>query len=334
MSAATPAIDVIAIGNAIIDVIADTNADFLAAEGLAPGSMRLIDAERAVELFERMGQGETISGGAAANSLSGLARLGKTVRFVGQVADDALGARYGEDLRSAGVHFDTAPIADGPPTGRCLILVSPGGERTMNTFLGAAQNLPVSSIAADAIAAARVLFLEGYLWDSDVAREAMRTAIAHARAHETKVALATCADFCVHQHKDDFRALIAEGAIDMLFANEEEAVLLAPDCDDWEAALRWLSASVPLVVITRSSDGAVAAAGARRADVAAQPVERVVDATGAGDLFAAGFLAAHLDGRSLDQCLTAGSIAAAEVISHYGARPVADLRALTAAVLG
>ncbi|WP_243406102.1 adenosine kinase [Sphingosinicella sp. YJ22] len=324
-------LDVLAIGNAIVDVIADTDAAFLEREGLPAGSMRLIDATRAVELYEKMGPGREISGGAAANTLAGLATLGARTAFVGQVADDQLGAIYRHDLTAAGVQFDT-PAREGEPTGRCLILVSPDGQRTMNTLLGASHYLPADAIDDELVASASILLLEGYLWDPPEPRAAMRRAIDIARKAGRKVALATCADFCVHMHRGDFRTLINEGLIDMLFANDEEAAIL--EGTDAEAAIESLARDVPLVVVTRGEKGAVAVQGGERVEIKPEPVDRVVDTTGAGDLFASGFLYGHVQGRGLEECLRIGAIAAAEVISHYGARPEADLKALVKQKLG
>jgi sugar/nucleoside kinase (ribokinase family) len=326
-------LDVLAIGNAIVDVLADTDNEFLEREGLPPGSMRLIDADRAVELYGRMGPGREISGGAAANTLAGLARLGARTAFIGQVADDQLGQIYRHDLNAVGVSFETPARAGDPPTGRCLILVSPDGQRTMNTLLGASHYLPADAIDETQVAGAGILLLEGYLWDPPEPRAAMRRAIEVARANGRRVALATCADFCVHMHGRDFRALIDDGLIDILLANEEEAAILE-GTDDAEAAIASLGRDVPLVVVTRAERGAVAIRGAEREEIAAEPIDRVVDTTGAGDLFAAGFLFGEVQGRSLKESLRIGAIAAAEVISHYGARPEQDLKRLVAEKLG
>jgi len=329
--AASP-LDILAIGNAIVDVLANADEAFLARENMAPGSMRLIDAARAVELYERMGPGREISGGAAANTLAGAASLGLATGFIGQVADDQLGAIYRHDLRAAGVRFDVPAREGEPPTGRCLILVTPDGQRTMNTFLGASHYLPASAIDPDQIAAARVLFLEGYMWDPPEPRAAMRRAIEIARGSGVAIAFGTCADFCVRTHRKDFRALIDDGLIDILFANEEEAGIL--EDSDPASAIESLGRDVPLVVITRGPEGAVAIRNGERFEVAAEPVDKVVDTTGAGDLFAAGFLAGHVRGRSMPDCLAMGAVAAAEVISHFGARPEQSLKALVEAQLG
>ena len=321
-------LDVLAIGNAIVDVIANADHEFLEREGMAPGSMRLIDAARAVELYAHMGPGREISGGAAANTLAGLANLGLSTGFIGQVANDQLGGIYRHDLRAAGVRFDVPAREGEPPTGRCLILVTPDGQRTMNTFLGASHFLPASSIDPDQIAAARVLFLEGYMWDPPEPRAAMRRAIELARGAGTTIAFGTCADFCVRTHRKDFRALINDGLIDILFANEEEAGILEDSTP--AEAIESLGRDVPLVVITRGPEGAVAIRNRERFEIGAEPIDQVVDTTGAGDLFAAGFLFGHVRGEPLERCLRRGAIAAAEIISHYGARPEADLQALMA----
>lgn len=325
-------LDVLAIGNAIMDVIADADDAFLEREQLPPGSMRLIDAQRAVELYERMGPGREISGGAAANTLAGLANLGARTAFIGQVADDQLGAIYRHDLRATGVQFETPARPGEPPTGRCLILVSPDGQRTMNTLLGASHHLPAEAIDEELIASAKVLLLEGYLWDPPEPRAAMRRAIEIARAAGNRVALATCADFCVHTHRGGFRKLIDGGLIDILFANEEEAGILEGSGPD--AATESLGRDVPLLVVTRGEKGAVAIRGGERVEIGAERVERVVDTTGAGDLFAAGFLYGEVNGRGLEESLRTGAIAAAEVISHYGARPEVDLKRLVTEKLG
>ena len=332
MSSAAPRLDVLAIGNAIVDVLASTSHAFLEGEGMAPGSMRLIDADRAVELYDRMGPGREISGGAAANTLAGLASLGASTGFIGQVAADQLGDIYRHDLRAAGVRFDVPAREGQPPTGRCLILVTPDGQRTMNTFLGASHYLPAAAIDPDEIAAARILFLEGYMWDPPEPRAAMRRAIEIARASGVTIAFGTCADFCVRMHRKDFRALINDGLIDILFANEEEAGIL--EDSEPAAAIESLGRDVPLVVITRGAAGALAIKAGERFEVAAEPVTQVLDTTGAGDLFAAGFLAGHVEGRPVSDCLRMGAIAAAEVISHFGARPEADLKRLVAETLG
>jgi sugar/nucleoside kinase (ribokinase family) len=279
-----------------------------------------------------MGPGREISGGAAANTLAGLANLGARTALIAQVADDQLGMIYRHDLQAAGVQFDTPAREKEPPTGRCLILVSPDGQRTMNTLLGASLHLPSEALDEALIASARILLLEGYLWDPPEPRAAMRRAVEIARAAGNRVALATCADFCVHMHGKDFRKLIDDGLIDILLANEEEAGIL--EGRDPDGAIESLGRDVPLLVVTRGERGAVAIRGGEREEIAAEPIGRVVDTTGAGDLFAAGFLYGEVQGRSLQDSLRIGAVAAAEVISHYGARPEQDLRRLVAEKLG
>jgi sugar/nucleoside kinase (ribokinase family) len=326
-------LDVLAIGNAIVDVIAAADDAFLEREGLTKGGMQLIDAERAEELYSRMGPGREISGGSAANTVAGAAALGARCAFVGQIADDQLGEVFAHDMRAHGVRFDTPARAGDPPTGRVLILVTPCGERTMNTLLGASHYLPFESLDEELIASAGILYLEGYLWDPEQPRAVMRRAIDVARAAGGKVALTLSVNFIIERHRADLQGLIDAGLIDILFVNEEELLCLTQD-QDRETALAKVSAKVPLLVVTLGPDGALAIQDRQRFTVAAEPVERVVDTTGAGDLFAAGFLAGISRGRGVEDCLKMGAIAAAEVISHYGARPEADLKALVAQKLG
>lgn len=328
-----PSSDVIAIGNAIVDVMAPSTDAAIEALGMARGGMTLIDTARAHALYEAMGPAREISGGSAANTLAGLAALGARCAFIGQVADDQLGEVFAHDIRAGGIAFATPARPGEPPTARCLIFVSPDGQRTMNTYLGASQFLPAAALDAKAIADAAVLYLEGYLWDPEEPRAAMRKAIAAARDAGRKVAFTLSDSFVIARHGDDFRAMIAAGEIDILFANEHELAALTGK-EDFHEGIAALRGSVPVLVVTRSEQGAVAVAGSEQAAVAAEPVARVVDTTGAGDLFAAGFLFGHVRGRSLAECLKLGAICAAEVISHYGARPEADLKALTAAALG
>jgi sugar/nucleoside kinase (ribokinase family) len=326
-------LDIIAIGNAIVDVLAPASDEFIAAEGLTRGAMQLIDATRATDLYARMASGTEMSGGSAANTLAGAAMLGASCAFVGQVAEDQLGEVFVHDLRAQGIACNVPPRGTEVPTARCLILVSPDGQRTMNTYLGAAQYLPVAAVQETQVASAKVLLLEGYLWDPEEPRAAMKAAIRMARKAGRQIALGVSAVFCILNHRADFNALVDDGDIDILFANEEE-LLAFTGLDDVEAALAVLAPKVPLLVVTHGAEGAVALSRGTRFHVGAEPVDRVVDTTGAGDLFAAGFLAGHVAGRSVPDCLRMGAIAAAEVISHYGARPEADLKALVKAKLG
>ncbi|WP_294391548.1 adenosine kinase [uncultured Sphingomonas sp.] len=328
-----PTLDVVAIGNAIVDVIAQADDDFVTSEGVAKGSMRLMDEATSDSLYSRMGPGREISGGSAANTVAGMAALGAKCGFIGQVADDQLGAVFAHDIRANHVVFDTAVRAGQPSTARCLILVTPDAQRTMNTFLGASQFLPEAAIDHELIASARILYLEGYLWDPEEPRAAMRAAIEIARAAGRKVAFTLSDTFCISRHRADFLNLIDSGLLDILFANESELLSLV-EGTDFDAALEAIAAKVPTLVVTRGVDGAVAVHDGERATVPAEPVERVVDTTGAGDLFAAGFLAGQVQGRALADSLRMGAIAAAEVISHYGARPEAKLSQLVADKLG
>lgn len=328
-----PSLDIIAIGNAIVDVIARADEEFLTAEGLTKGGMQLIDAARADALYARMQPGIEISGGSGANTIAGMAALGQTCGFIGQVADDQLGGVFSHDIRALGVKFDTAPRRAEPPTARCLILVTEDGQRTMNTFLGASQFLPAAALDKTVIASAAILYLEGYLWDPEEPRAAMKDAIAVARSHGRKVAFTLSDGFVIDRHRDDFNALINGGQIDILFANEAEIASLT-QTDDFEAAIARVAPLVPLLVVTRGPDGAIALTGGERYSVAAEPVDEVVDTTGAGDLFAAGFLSGQAQGRSIEDSLVMGAVCAAEIISHYGPRPEADLAALVAARLG
>jgi sugar/nucleoside kinase (ribokinase family) len=325
--------DVLAIGNAIVDVLAPCEDALIEELGMPKGGMTLIDADGALSLYKRMGPGRESSGGSAANTVAGLAALGGRAAFVGQVADDELGEIFGHDIRAAGVHFATAARPGDPPTARCLIFVTPDGQRTMNTYLGATQFLPETALDLEAIGDAAILYLEGYLWDPEQPRAAMRRAIAAARQAGRKVAFTLSDAFVIARHGDDFRELLAEGAIDILFANEHELAALA-GTEDFEAGLAQLAVQVPVLVVTRSANGAVALAGGERAEVPAEPIDEVVDTTGAGDLFAAGFLFGHARGESLERCLRLGAICAAEIISHYGARSEADLKALVAQRMG
>jgi len=328
-----PTLDIVAIGNAIVDVIAQADDDFVAGEGVTKGSMRLMDEATSDSLYSRMGPGREISGGSAANTVAGMAMMGAKCGFIGQVADDQLGEVFAHDIRANGVLFNTAVRPAQPSTARCLILVTPDAQRTMNTFLGASQFLPASALDRDLIASAKILYLEGYLWDPEEPRAAMRAAIEIAHEAGRKVAFTLSDTFCIARHGDDFRKLLSEGVIDILFANESELLALAGG-EDFDAALQGISSQVETLVVTRGAHGAVAIQRGEHASVSAEPIDRIVDTTGAGDLFAAGFMAGQVQGRSLEDSLHMGAIAAAEVISHYGARPEAKLDELIKARLG
>ena len=328
-----PRYDVIAIGNAVVDVIASCDDSLIDELQLNRGGMTLVDEGRADELYSAMPPAREVSGGSAANTLAGLSTLGLQCAFIGQVADDQLGKVFRHDMRATGIDFDT-PVREGEPaTGRVLIFVTPDGERTMNTFLGAGQFLPADALDEELIASGAVLYLEGYLWDPEEPRRAMRRAIEVARNAGRKIAFTASESFVIERHGDDFRSMIEEGMIDILFVNEHELATLTGEAD-FEAGLALVEGKVPVLVATRSARGAVAIAHGERAQVAAEPIEKVVDTTGAGDQFAAGFLSGHVKGEPLEQCLRRGAIAAAEVISHYGPRPEVDLKALMAEKLG
>ena len=325
-------LDVLAIGNAIVDVIADADDAFLAAQGMHKGAMQLVDEAQAARLYEAMGPGREASGGSAANTVAGLASLGLRAGFIGQLGDDQLGQIFAHDIRSLGVEFATPPRGHIGATGTCLILVTPDTQRTMNTFLGAAQVLEADAVDAAQVAAARILYLEGYLWDPEGPRAAMMKAIDAAHAAGTKVAFTLSDGFVVDRHRADLMRLIDERRIDILFANQVEAETLA-QTSDVESAIAALRGKVQTLVVTRHEHGAVATRGSERADVPAEPIAALVDTTGAGDLFAAGFLAGEARGLGLETSLRLGAICAAEVIQHYGARPETDLRALTKGLL-
>lgn len=328
-----PRYDVIAIGNAVVDVIASCSDELIEELDLNRGGMTLVDEARADELYGAMGPAREVSGGSAANTLAGISTLGLQCAFIGQVADDQLGEVFRHDMRATGIDFDT-PARDGEPaTGRVLIFVTPDGERTMNTFLGAGQFLPASALDEELIASGAILYLEGYLWDPEEPRRAMRRAIEVARAAGRKIAFTASESFVIERHGDDFRSMIEDGVIDILFVNEHELATLTGE-SDFDAGVAALAGKVPVLVATRSEKGAIALANGERAEVAAEPVVRVVDTTGAGDQFAAGFLSGHAKGEPLERCLKRGAIAAAEVISHYGPRPEVDLKALMETKLG
>ena len=328
-----PRFDVLCIGNAIVDVIADADDAFLAAQGLDKGSMRLIDEAEAVRLYDVMGPGREISGGSAGNTAAGLAALGLKAAFIGQVADDQLGDIYRHDIETQGIDFLVAPRSDVGATARSLILVTPDAQRTMNTFLGAAQRLETASVDLDAVAVSGIVYLEGYLWDPAEPRAAMEAAIEAAHSAGRRVAFTLSDTFCVDRPREGFWQLLRDGKIDILFANEAEARAMVM-VDDVEEAIACLAKLAPTLVVTHSEAGATAISGGERADVSAEPIERLVDTTGAGDLFAAGFLAGQARGLGLEKSLRLGAIAAAEVIQHYGARPEKDLKALTGGLLG
>ena len=325
--------DIVAIGNAIVDVISQSSDDFLDEEQLVKGSMALIDAARAQELYRDMGPAREISGGSGSNTLAGASVLGRQCALIAQVADDQLGEVFAHDIRATGIDFDVPPLGKEPPTARCLIFVTPDAQRTMNTFLGASQFLPPAAVDSALIASGAILYLEGYLWDAEEPKAAMALGIDIAREHGRKVAFTLSDTFCVDRHREEFVGLIDGGKIDILFANEAEIMMLS-ETEDFDAAVAQTAAKVETLIVTRSEKGAIAVRDGKTTAVAAEPVEHIVDTTGAGDLFAAGFLSGYIEQRPMEECLTIGAIAAAEVISHYGARPEADLRELVKNRLG
>ncbi len=321
--------DVLGLGNAIVDVLARVDDDFLVREKLAKGTMHLIDEPRAKSLYAALDNPVLISGGSAANTCAGVASLGGKVAFIGKVKDDELGQGFTRDIREAGVHYATTLAKDGPTTASSTILVTPDGERTMNTFLGASQNLTLDDVDADLIAASGTVYLEGYLWDPPEAKKAYRRASELAHAAGRKVALSLSDTFCVERHRPEFLELLRSGAVDLVFANLHEAQALY-ETSDFNSAVSALRKDVKAAVITRSEKGAIFVNGGATAEVEAHPVERVIDATGAGDLFAAGVLTALSRGQDNATSLRLGALSAAEVISHMGARPQRSLAAFAA----
>ena len=329
--------DVLGIGNAIVDILAHAEDDFLAQEGLEKGAMALVDADRAGELYAKVGPAVECSGGSAANTIAGLASLGAKAAFIGKVCDDQLGQVFRHDITALGVGFDTPADKDGPPTATSLVLVSPDAERTMNTYLGACVDLGPGDIDEDQVAAAAITYLEGYLWDPPAAKEAFVKAAEIAHAKGRKVSLSLSDPFCVDRHRDDFQDLVASH-IDILFANEEEIISLY-QADDFDAALQAVRGHCDIVALTRGAAGSVVLSndfehGDEVHVVDAEPIERLVDTTGAGDAYAAGFLFGLSRDKDLATCARIGNVAAAEVIQHMGARPDRPLKELVDARLG
>ncbi|HYH39668.1 MAG TPA: adenosine kinase [Azospirillum sp.] len=323
--------DVTGIGNAIVDVIAHADDAFLAANAIEKGAMTLIDTARAEELYGRMGPGVEVSGGSAGNTMAGFAALGGKGAYIGKVADDQLGTVFAHDIRASGVHFATAALKGGAPTARCLILVTPDAQRSMNTYLGACVELGPEDIDEQLIRGSQVTYLEGYLWDPPRAKEAFRKAAEIAHAAGRKVSLSLSDSFCVHRHHAEFVELV-EKHVDILFANEHEIGALY-GTDNFSDALAAVKTLGKVAALTRSEKGAVIVSGGETVEVKAEPVSRVVDTTGAGDLYASGFLFGFTRGLSPAVCGRLGAIAAAEVIGHVGARPEADLKDLVKGVL-
>lgn len=311
--------DVVAVGNAIVDVLAHADEAFLDAHGMDKGIMTLIDAERAEAIYRAMGPGVECSGGSAANTAAVIASLGGSPAYIGKVKDDLLGTVFRHDIEKAGVAFGCTPSADGASTARCLILVTGDGERTMNTYLGACRELTSGDVDEALVAAAKVVYLEGYLWDEPAAKAAMLKACHTARAAGGAVALSLSDPFCVNRHRAEFQDLVKR-EVDILFANEDEALALF-ESETFDAALAALRPHVRLAAITRGGKGCVVVAGEETLAVPCESVETVVDTTGAGDAFAAGFLRAYTQDLDLSACGRLGNLAAGRIITHFGARP-------------
>jgi len=323
--------DVLGIGNALVDVITSVDDDFVTAHGFPRGATTMVDLDRADAIYADLPPAQEISGGSCANTIAGLASFGANVAFIGRVRDDQLGKVYTHDLRSLGVHFDVPPATTGPPTGRCLVMVMPDAHRTQCTYLGASTFIGPEDVDPEVVARAHVTYLEGYLWDQPPAKEAIRKAATAARGAGRQVALTLSDPFCVDRHRDEFRDLVAD-EIDVLFANESEICSLY-EVDDFDAALQQVRRHCRIGALTRGEHGSVVIAGDSVHVLEAEPVDRLVDTTGAGDQYAAGFLYGLTHGHDLDTCGRLGSMAAAEVISHYGARPAVSLAKLAEEVV-
>jgi adenosine kinase len=319
--------DVLGIGNAIVDVIARAEDDFLVRQNMRKGTMALIDEQRADAIYDAMGPAIETSGGSAANTIVGLASLGARTAFIGKVKADTLGRAFTHDIRAAGVEFETPPASDGPSTARCYVLVTADGERTMNTYLGAAQDLHPNDVDEDAVGAAAITYLEGYLWDPKNAKDAFLKAAAAAHKTGRLVALTLSDAFCVDRWRDEFLQLVRSRTVDLLFANEAELRSLY-ETADFDAAVAALRKDARFAAVTRSEKGCIIVTPETVEAVPAFPISRLVDTTGAGDLFAAGFLFGIARGTDHQTAGRLGSLAAAEVIQHLGARPETSLKAL------
>lgn len=325
--------DVVAIGNAMVDVLANMDDDFLARHNMPKGMMTLIDADLAERIYGHIADnGVECSGGSAANTAVGIAAMGGKPAFIGKVADDRLGEVFREDITKSGVHFTTPCLENERPTARCMVIVSPDAQRTMNTYLGACSKLSRKDIDEELIRRTKIVYMEGYLWDRPEAKDALAYAVELAHKHNRKVSLSLSDPFCVNRHRDSFMQLIKNG-IDILFCNEDEIKSLF-DTDDAETAFEKCKTLCETVVVTRGAKGAVAICGDKRYEIPAEPINRVIDTTGAGDLFAAGYLTGLAQNRPVSECLQMGAVAAAEIISHYGARPEQSLTELMSRKLG
>ena len=319
-------LDVVGIGNALVDVLSHETDAFLHTHGLVKGTMHLVDEARAHQLYEAMGPAVEISGGSAANTIVGVASFGGRAHYVGKVADDQLGRVFAHDIRAAGVHFPTAPLVQGAPTARCLILVTPDAQRTMNTYLGACTGLGPSDIDAKLVGSAHVTYVEGYLWDAPEAKKAVLKAFDAAHAAGRQVSITLSDSFCVNRYREEFRDLV-RNKVDILFGNEAEIKSLY-EVETFEEALEATRKEAKIAALTRSEKGSIVIKGSETYAVPAAPVGKIVDTTGAGDLYASGFLFGYTHGKPLAECARLGGIAAAEIISHIGARPEQALRGL------
>lgn len=323
----TPKYDLLGLGNAIVDIISLTEEDFLAKEGLQKGGMMLVDEARADKLYGAMASTTIISGGSAANTIVGAASFGARTAFIGKVKSDESGKAFAHDIRAMKVHFETAPAKDGPATARCLVLVTPDGERTMNTYLGACQNLGPDDVDPDLVRASAITYLEGYLWDPPAAKQAFVKASEIAHAAGRKVALTLSDQFCVDRYRAEFLGLIRNKTVDIVFANQHELKSLY-ETSDFDAAIDALRNEDILGAVTVSEKGSIVVTREETQAVPAFPIEQLVDTTGAGDLYAAGFLAGLSQGKDLQTCARLGALAASEVIQHVGARPQRSLAVL------
>ncbi|MGK6314477.1 adenosine kinase [Neorhizobium sp. DT-125] len=320
-----PKFDVLAIGNAIVDILARCEDSFLSENAINKGAMNLIDAERAELLYSKMGPAVEASGGSAGNTAAGIAGFGGKAAYFGKVAEDQLGEIFQHDIRAQGVHYQTRPEGTNPPTARSMIFVTPDGERSMNTYLGACVDLGPEHVEEDVVAEAKVTYFEGYLWDPPRAKEAIRESARIAHAHGREVSMTLSDPFCVDRYRAEFLDLMRSGTVDIVFANRHEALSLY-ETDDFELALRKIGQDCRLAAVTMSEEGAIIIRGEERVRVPAYPIEELVDTTGAGDLFAAGFLFGYTQGRSLEDCGKLGCLAAAIVIQQIGPRPMASLK--------
>ncbi|MEN9540697.1 MAG: hypothetical protein RLZZ459_788 [Cyanobacteriota bacterium] len=328
----TKAYDVVGIGNAIVDVLVQSDDDQLDAFGLTKGTMALVDEDQAERLYGSLGPGLETSGGSAANTLAGIAQLGGRAGFIGRVRNDQLGDIFAHDIRSVGARFETPAATAGPSTARCLILVTPDAQRTMCTYLGASVGLDPADLDLEMVAQARVLYLEGYLWDSDEAKRAFIAAAEVARAHGGEVALSLSDAFCVERHRDSFQELV-DGHVDILFANEMEITSLYK-ANSFEEAAEQVRGRCRIAALTRSEQGSLILNGSGTHVVEPFSLGELVDTTGAGDLYAAGFLHAHCRGQSVEACGRLGSLCAGQVVTQLGPRPHGDLRQLALTHLG